>query len=236
MGSGTILVTGAAGAFGSFLVTDLLRRGRRVVAHGRSEGPVRSAIERAAELTGATWGTDALRVAGFELSDGEAWDRLLPTLEEGPLEGAVLAAGGWIGGVPFTETSDDVWSAMLSKNLDSARLALARILPLLVAQRSGSVVLVGSRAAVRPWDSVGAAAYASAKAAVVALTQTVAAEVLTSGVRVNVVLPSTLGEVGADESSSQLLPPASLAAVVRFLLSPDAKDVSGAALPVYGQC
>jgi NAD(P)-dependent dehydrogenase (short-subunit alcohol dehydrogenase family) len=113
---------------------------------------------------------------------------------------------------------------------------LAHLLPVLTRRGGGSVVLVGSRAAVRPWESVGAAAYASSKAALVALGQTVAAEVLRTGVRVNVVLPSTLAAADAVPPPPDLLAPASLAAVVRFLLSEEASAVSGAALPVYGPC
>lgn len=237
MNHGAVVVTGAAGSFGSHLVVDLLRRGERVVALGRSEATLRDAVDRAASRLGATWDPEALVLRGLALNDVEGWSQLLGELEEaGSVRGAVLAAGGWTGGRPFVETPESAWATMLDQNLHSARLALAQLVPVLVRRGGGSVVLVGSRAAVRPWESVGAAAYASAKAALVALGQTVAAEVLGEGVRVNVVLPSTLAAPDAAPPPPHLLSPASLAAVVRFLLSDDASAVSGAALPVYGPC
>jgi NAD(P)-dependent dehydrogenase (short-subunit alcohol dehydrogenase family) len=99
---------------------------------------------------------------------------------------------------------------------------------------------VGARAAARPETGAGAAAYTASKAAVVALAQAVAAEVLEHGVRVNAVLPSILDT----EPNRQAMPGAdfrrwvgveSLASVISFLLSDDARDISGAAVPVYGR-
>jgi NAD(P)-dependent dehydrogenase (short-subunit alcohol dehydrogenase family) len=154
--------------------------------------------------------------------------------------GAVLVAGGWQGGKPLYEADDSVWRAMLDVNVETARAALEALLPGMVRRQAGSIVLFGSRAAVRPWDSAGAAAYAAAKAAVLALAQATAAEVLEHRVRVNVVLPSTIDTLanrrampGADPT--RWVPARSMARVVEFLLSDAAEDISGAALPVYGR-
>src|SRR5262249_6398369 len=122
----------------------------------------------------------------------------------------------------------------------TARHALRALLPAMVEARAGSVVVVGSRVVERPWTSAGAAAYAASKAAVVTLAQTVAAEVLKDGVRVNAVLPSTL-DTAANRRAMPKADPAtwvtteSLAKVIAFLLSDDARDISGAAIPVYGR-
>jgi NAD(P)-dependent dehydrogenase (short-subunit alcohol dehydrogenase family) len=152
-----------------------------------------------------------------------------------------LFAGGWDGGVPFHAESDDtVWESMIALNLTTTRRALRALLPGMVARRSGSIVVIGSLAVERPWSSPLASAYNTSKAAVVALAQSVAAEVLVHGVRVNAVLPSTL-DTAANRSSmpasdpSKWVSPASAAAVIAFLLSDDARDVSGAAIAVYGR-
>jgi NAD(P)-dependent dehydrogenase (short-subunit alcohol dehydrogenase family) len=129
---------------------------------------------------------------------------------------------------------------MFDTNVESARVALQAVLGPMVQAKRGSIVLVGSRAAVRPWESAGAAAYAASKAAVVALAQVAAAEVLKHGVRVNTVLPSTLDTPGnraqmPDADRSRWVPLESLCDVISFLLSDASRDVSGAALPVYGR-
>ncbi|MGD0529244.1 MAG: SDR family oxidoreductase, partial [Polyangiaceae bacterium] len=114
------------------------------------------------------------------------------------------------------------------------------LLPPMVAKKHGSIVVMGSRAAVEPATSAGSAAYAASKAAVVALAQAVAAEVLSAGVRVNAVLPSTM-DTPANRAAMPKVDPAkwvslpSAAGVVAFLLSDEARDISGVALPVYGR-
>jgi NAD(P)-dependent dehydrogenase (short-subunit alcohol dehydrogenase family) len=110
----------------------------------------------------------------------------------------------------------------------------------MVARRQGSIVVIGSRAVEQPWTSSGAAEYAATKSAVVALARTAAAEVLHSGVRVNAVLPSTL-DTPANRAAmpkadaSRWVSLESAAGVIAFLLSDDARDVSGAEIPVYGR-
>jgi NAD(P)-dependent dehydrogenase (short-subunit alcohol dehydrogenase family) len=231
------VVTGAAGGFGSELVTHLVAQGQRVAAVDRPESAA-----RLQEL--AARNSDAVVALPLDVSSARDW---LPALERIERElgaapqGAVLAAGGWQGGVEFhAPDSDRIFRAMLEINLETARVALGVILSGMVARQRGSIVLFGSRAVERPWESAGAAAYAAAKSAVVALCRAVAAEVVTSGVRVNAVLPSTIDTPanrrampGADPS--RWVAPRSLAGVVEFLLSDAARDVSGAALPVYGR-
>jgi NAD(P)-dependent dehydrogenase (short-subunit alcohol dehydrogenase family) len=129
---------------------------------------------------------------------------------------------------------------MVSSNLETAHASLRALLPGMVARKSGSVVLVGSRAVERPWTSAGAAEYAASKAAVVALAQVAAEETLSAGVRVNAILPSTLDTPAnrsamPDADSSRWVSTDSAAEVIAFLLSPSARDVSGAAIPVYGR-
>jgi NAD(P)-dependent dehydrogenase (short-subunit alcohol dehydrogenase family) len=84
------------------------------------------------------------------------------------------------------------------------------------------------------------AEYTTSKAAVVALAQTVASEVLEHNVRVNVILPSAM-DTAANRASmpnadfSRWVSVASMAEVIAFLLSDAARDISGATIPVYGR-
>jgi NAD(P)-dependent dehydrogenase (short-subunit alcohol dehydrogenase family) len=228
------LVTGASGALGSALTRGLAASSRLVVAVGRGVSQ--------ADLDGAHGGGRA-RAAAFDVTDASAWTALLGELGsrgEHPTA-AVFAAGAWRGGKPLHEESDDAtWEAMLSANLTTARVALRALLPGMLGQGGGSVVLVGSRAAVRPWESARAAAYAASKAALVALAQAVAAEVLDGGVRVNVVLPVTIDTpqnraAMKDADTSRWVTPEALTDVVTFLLSDAARAVSGAVIPAYGR-
>jgi len=230
-----IVVTGAAGALGAAVVCHLATRGHQVIAIDRPEaGDALSAVAR-----------EAPGVVPFELdaTSPETWSPVLERIatDFGPLGGAVLVAGGYRGGKRLFEPEADAhWRAMLEMNLESARVALQMLLAPMVAAGHGSVVVIGSRAATRPWESAGAAAYAASKAAVVALVQAVAAEVLDAGVRINAVLPSTIDTAQNRRSmpnadASRWVSPASLCEVVTFLLSDGARDISGALVPVYGR-
>jgi NAD(P)-dependent dehydrogenase (short-subunit alcohol dehydrogenase family) len=234
--SRVIVITGAAGALGTALSRHLVTRGERVAGVG---------LRRHEERLRALEGELGAAFAGVALEDDStaAWETALAAVEPrlGPVHGAALVAGGWRGGRPFHGDRDEAtWRRMLDENLESAQRALRALLPRLVARRSGSVVVVGSRNVERPWSGAGAAAYTVAKSAVVALARAVAAEVLDAGVRVNAILPGTIDTPanraampGAD--ATRWVKPESIAAVVEFLLSDAAADVSGAVLPVYGR-
>ncbi len=230
-----IVVTGAAGALGSALVRYLAARGKTVIAIDRPENS-----SRLANVSREAAGSVPIEL---DATSAETWSPVLEriTTDYGPLAGAVLVAGGFVSGGRFFEGDSEArWQKMLHQNLESARVALAALLPAMVAARKGSIVLIGSRASQRPWESRGAAAYAASKAAVLALAQAVAAEVLDDGVRVNVVMPSMI-DTPANRASmpnadpSRWVEPESLCDVIGFLLSDAARDVSGAALPVFGR-
>lgn len=232
----TLVITGAAGALGSTLVRYFHAGGHRVAA---LDTPAAEA--RLAALAGEL-GPSVLGVP-IDVGAAPGWSAVLSLIEAdlGPPDGAVLVAGGWQGGSPLhAETDDAAWRAMITVNLETAHQSLRALLPGMVKRGAGSIVVIGSRAVERPWTSVNASAYAASKAAVVALAKTVAAEVLASGVRVNAVLPSVIDTPAnrrdmPDADPASWVSPASLARVIDFLLFEGSKDVSGAAIPVYGR-
>ncbi len=231
----TIIVTGGAGALGTAVVRHLVGAGHRVASLDTARAEERQKALRA-ELGERYLGVlaDVNTVAGWE----HALDRVGAVL--GPVTGAVLAVGGWAGGAPVAREAEGTLAAMVEANLMTVHAALRALLPGMTARRCGSLVVIGSRAVERPWTSANAASYAASKAGAVALAQAAAAEVLGSGVRINAVLPSTIDTPanraampGADPSV--WVAPESIARVIGFLLSEDARDVSGAAIPVYGR-
>jgi NAD(P)-dependent dehydrogenase (short-subunit alcohol dehydrogenase family) len=170
------------------------------------------------------------------------WEQALPRIEReiGAPWGAALLAGGWQGGRPFHQEDEAVWQRMFDLNLETVRHSLKALLPGMVQRRSGHVVAVGSQVVERPWKGAQAAAYTAAKSAVVALAQAVAAEVLGDNVRVNAVLPGTI-DTAANRAAipradvTRWLSPESLSEVIAFLLSEASRDITGAAIQVYGR-
>jgi NAD(P)-dependent dehydrogenase (short-subunit alcohol dehydrogenase family) len=236
MSSKVVIITGAGGALGSAVAAHLVATGYRAAL---VDGPHGAARQRAlvASLGDACIGIEA------DVAESAAGASPLKEVEGrlGPPTHAVLIAGAWQGQGPLHAQGDDrEWRAMMTANLETAYASLHALLPGMVARKSGSVVVIGSRVAERPWTSAGAAAYGVSKAAVVALAEIVAEEVREHGVRVNAVLPSTL-DTPANRKAMPAADPArwvttsSAAEVIAFLLSDGARDVSGAALPLYGR-
>lgn len=229
-----VLVTGASGALGSTLVRRLAARHTVIATDRRAH---------AAALAGLAAENGNVTALELDSSSAAEWTAALARVTEqhGVVTGAALIAGGYAGGARlFDDSSGETWRRMLDQNLESARGALEALLPGMVRAARGSVVLIGSKAAVRPWESGGSAAYAASKAALIALAQATASEVVDDGVRINVVLPSTIDTPRNRESmpradASRWVKPESLCDVIEFLLSDAARDVSGAAVPVFGR-
>ena len=233
-----VAITGGAGALGSALAAHLVGQGYRVALFDTER-----AKERLEQLTVQLGKEHALAHAG-DFGAEATWVGALAATKAAfgahPTHG-VLVAGGYDGGAPLHAAKDDAgYTKMISLNVDTAYRALRAMLPSMVDAKHGSIVVVGSRAVERPWTGAGSAAYAASKAAVVTMAQAVAAEVLEHGVRINAILPSTM-DTPANRSAMPDADPSrwvsldSASRVVAFLLSEDARDVSGAAVPVYGR-
>ncbi len=231
-------ITGGAGALGSALATTLVGKGYKVALFDRERS-----TDRLEALVNEL-GRENAHAHASDFATAESWSKALAETKAalgGAPTHAALVAGTWAGGAPLHEAKDDAsYDLLMRTNVDTAYQALRALLPAMVDAKSGSIVVVGSRAVERPWTSTGSAVYAASKAAVVTMAQAVAQEVLEHGVRVNAVLPSTMdtpanraGMPDADFSRWVSLP--SAASVIAFLLSDDARDVSGAAVPVYGR-
>lgn len=223
------VVTGGAGALGREVVRALLAGGHSVAVPYRGEEGWRALREEMA--AGARlWG------APVDLANAGATAAFIDKAqgEAGPLSGLAAIAGAYAGSGPLQDAPADEWTRLMRANLDSAYAACRAALPHLRRTR-GAIVMVGSK--VVEGGGAGAAAYAVSKAGVVALTRVLALENKDHGVRVNCILPGVIDTAanhasmpGAD--TSRWTPPAAIARVVVFLLSPESAPVSGAVIPV----
>jgi NAD(P)-dependent dehydrogenase (short-subunit alcohol dehydrogenase family) len=159
-------------------------------------------------------------------------------LQHGPLDALVHLVGGFSGGSPLTETSDQTWDGMINVNLRTAFYAMRAVLRPMTAAGRGRIVAVGARMAVEP--SPNFAAYAVSKAALVALVRNVAAEGKKSGITANIVLPSIIDtpqnrKAMPDADYSKWVRPESIAKLIVWLASDAAADTIGAVIPIYGR-
>ena len=214
------LVCGAGGALGGAIVDGFAGRGDVVVAVDRQAGEARAGVR--AEAVDLTSAEEVATLWSRRLGEGLAprW--------------VVNTVGGFRSG-HVAESDPDGLAFMQRLNFETAWWSCREAA--LHLPEGGAIVNVGSRTAVS--GGAGAAAYAVTKAAVVRLTEVLAAELAERHVRVNAVLPSTIDTPANRASLSaaaieKAVAPADVASAITFLASDAAAAVTGAILPVYG--
>ena len=237
------LVTGAGSGMGRAGALRLARDGATVVVAGRRPEPLLGVV---AEIERE--GGRALAVPA-DISDPEQVTALHATLEEtlGRLD-LVWNNAGILGDfAPVAEAELSTFDALVATNLRGTYLCLQEQLTMMRARGSGAIVLTSS------WTGHGAmpgiAAYAATKAALDALTRTIAAEEGVHGIRVNAVSPGIIATpmleaaMGSEEGARPFGQHAPLRRVgtsedvadaVAWLLSDDARFVTGQSLLVDG--
>ena len=234
------LVTGAAGGIGQAICRALAAEGATVALHYRTQKEAAHAL--AAELSGAAFKAD--------ITETTAAQALVERVagELGGLDILVNNAGITIGGQFVADMALADWHRVLDVNLNSVLYMCKAALPLMRA-RGGAVVNIASN--VVNTLPGGAAAYATTKAGVVALTKVLSKEEAEHGIRVNVVSPGIIDagmgsgalarrtpEVQAQFLSSIPMRRAGgseeVAAAVVFLVSPAASYVTGQHISVNG--
>ncbi len=220
------VITGATGGLGPAVVEAFATRGDRVIAVARSRSDV---SQLAAQYPGIVTGDTADLTSRLEVDD--LWERID---RAGVPRWVINLTGGYRAGKVVDSTPDD-FTYTMDLNLGSAwwscRAAARRM-------KAGAIINVSSRSGLLA--EPGAAAYAVAKAGVITLTTVLAAELKSSGVRVNAIVPAIIGTPANRQSLPEKLiqkavAPAEIAAVIAYLCSDAAEAITGAAIPVYGK-
>jgi len=228
-----VMVTGAAGNLGAALAARFAALGSRLALLDRSA----ERLERARDELDLPSSTVLLP------SDLTAADSVAAAVEKavtrlGGIDVLANIAGGFTMGPPLHETPDSDWDLMMELNVRSVFNTCRAVIPHMLRQGSGRIVNVSARAALEGKARMGP--YCASKAAVLTLTESLAAEHRLDGINVNCILPGTVDTpqnraAMPDADFSRWVPPAALADVVVFLASEASRAVTGAAIPVYGQ-
>lgn len=241
------VITGGGGGIGGATGVAMGRAGARILLVDIDADRLRAAAEAVA-ATGAQVGTHVADVTGSREVRGyvdaavEAFGTIDVLFNNAAIIGPIA---------PLAEYDEDDFDRIIAINVRGVFLGLRHVLPIMLAQRSGSIINTGSLSSERGLP--GTPAYNAAKHAVLGLTRSAASEAAQFGVRVNAVLPGMidtpmLAEVasgfpdpqGAREAAASVSPqgrlgrPEEVAEVVTFLASDSASLVNGAAWPVDG--
>jgi len=231
------VILGATGGLGTAVVDAFAKRGDRIIAVARSRSGVSELAAKYPLSPSPSGGGQGGGVTGetADMTSRQDVDDLWERIDRvGVPRWVVNTTGGYRGGKVVDSTPDD-FSAMMDLNLGTAwwscRAAARRM-------SDGAIVNVSSRSALVA--EPGAAAYAIAKAGVIKLTEVLAAELKSAGVRVNVVVPAIIDtpvnrKSLPEKAMQKAVDPAEIAAVILYLCSDAAISVTGAAIPVYGK-
>ncbi len=228
-----VLVAGGTGGLGHAVSLAFLRQGARVAVTFRQEIEFLSLKKAAAEYSGQLIGFNV------DVTDLRQTEELVNRIvfEENRLDILVNAVGGYAGGKPLWELDPSDFTRMVDLNLRATYALAKSVLTPMLEVKSGVIVNIASKAA---WDhAAGASVYAASKAGAVALIDSLAADLLGSGIRVNSILPSIIDT----EATRKAMPnanfdkwpkPEEIAILVLFLASEHARVIHGASIPVFG--
>jgi NAD(P)-dependent dehydrogenase (short-subunit alcohol dehydrogenase family) len=178
------IVTGASRGIGRAISVRLAQAGAQVVLTGRDQ----SGLEETARLITTAGGLAPL-VCHLDLLDRSSIDAAVAqTIEAfGHIDVLVNNSGITGNAVPLMELPEKDWDETIDTNLKGPFLLTQRVLPEMLKQKSGSIIFIGSVTGKRPFKN--RSAYAASKLGLVGLMRTLALEVASQGIRINLISP-----------------------------------------------
>ncbi len=236
----TAIVTGGSKGIGAAVVKKLIEEGASVFSLSRSESPESEEIKRLAAERGGAYEWIKTDISDPQSTDG-AVDAIL---EKGDVDILVNNAGITRDGLIFRMKDED-WDAVLQTNLSSAFRICRKLARPMIKRRSGAIVNISS--IVGMIGNGGQTNYSASKAGLIGFSKSLAKEVASRGIRVNVLAPgyidTSMTDALKDEQRKALTDQIALgrtgkaeevAEAVLFLVSERASYITGQVLPVDG--
>lgn len=217
-----VVITGVTGGLGPAVVERFHNEGAQLVL-----------VDRAADRLQSLYGDQPRThsVMGIDLTKAESVDEMATRIaaQHNHVDGLINIAGGYRAGEPVHETTVDTWDYMMNLNAKSVFLTSRAIVPMMLkAGRGGFILSIGARNGVE--GRANSVAYGASKAAVFRITQSLSKELAEHQIRVNAVYPRLIDTKGSGKGVA----PSSIAAILAFLASNEARDITGALIPIPG--
>lgn len=219
------LVTGSSKGIGAAIAKKLAQEGAIVIVHGRDKAQAQKVAEDIVAQGGRA------HVVTGDLTDDAQVLRLLEAAQQcaGPIDIVINNAGGSGGAREnWTNTQAAAWAAAYDRNVLAALRVTTRLLPAMQRAGWGRVINISSLAATLPPPS--GPDYSAAKAAINAMTASMAKAVAADGITVNAISPGTIHSATLDARFREV-------AAERGLAQKDApwEEVERAVLPLFAQ-
>ena len=233
-----VLVTGASRGIGAAIADELAAQGATVIGTATTEAGAQAIGERLA----ANGGHGRM----LNVTDGAAIETLVEAIasEFGPVSILVNNAGITRDNL-LIRMKDEDWQAILDTNLSSVYRTSKAVMRGMMKARKGRIINIASVIGVT--GNAGQSNYAAAKAGIIAFSKSLAREIGSRGVTVNVVAPGfiatdmtkDLPDAAKDAMLGQIAlgrlgEPADIARAVSFLAGPSAAYITGETLHVNG--
>ena len=238
MSSKRALVTGGSGAIGAVICQRLAAEGYAVIVHAHRH---RQSAEQVADKIAANGG--AATVTTFDVADGAATAAALRhVLDDGPVQ-IIVHNAGLHDDAPMAGMTHNQWKHVIDVSLNGFFHVTQPLLLPMIGTRWGRIVSLSSAAAII--GNRGQTNYAAAKAGLHGASRSLALELASRGVTVNVVAPGVIEspvarQVFTSAQVESLVPmkrvgtPEEVAALVAFLVSEQAGYITGEVIRIDG--
>ncbi len=232
----TAIVTGASRGIGKAIAVMFASEGANVVVTARTEYAIDDLAGRIVQSGGS-----ALAVTADLSIDSDLQRIADETLANyGRIDILVNNAGIIHPRINLVEFDFELWRKVVAVNLEAVALLTALCLPSMMERNYGKVINISSIGGRK--GSKGRSAYRATKAALISLTESVAAETKPYGIDVNCICPGGVDTEGYREAfrmrgkidDPSLMAPEEIAKLAVYLASDDSSSVTGAAIDAFG--
>jgi NAD(P)-dependent dehydrogenase (short-subunit alcohol dehydrogenase family) len=234
LSNNTVVITGAVGQLGAALTRTFRTANARLALVDWGEDRLKKAFPDLLDVP------DYLLVDCADMmEEADVKQAVKKTVNHfGKIDVLINTVGGFRAGQMLHETPLETWDSLLNLNARSVFIACQQVIPYMLDRGVGKIVNVAARPGIE--GQPGMAAYSASKSAVLRLTESMSAELKDRGINVNCIIPGTIDtpknrQAMPEADFSTWVTPQSLADAILFLSSSAARDIHGAALPVYGR-